>query len=146
MARSGTESEREPLSPEQRVALEALLTGASLEAASEKAGRSKRTIYRWMQEGAFAEALKVGDREKTAHITRMLTRLAEKAVDVLGNNMAPNVPPSTQVQAARSILDRWIRLKELNEIEERLSRLEDELAIQDSPRESDGRSRSGRWR
>jgi len=44
------------LSPEQRRALDALLTGATTAQAAERAGCAERTLYRWKQEPLFSTA------------------------------------------------------------------------------------------
>jgi transposase-like protein len=64
----------------QRRAIEALVAGATVTAAAETAGVSRQTVYAWMRQGDFAEALDNAGAEVRRAAVRRLTAALDRAV------------------------------------------------------------------
>jgi hypothetical protein len=109
-------------------AITALLSSSSIEAAALEAGISKRTLLRWLQEPEFraAYAKAKGDVLKTA--TAILTRNAGRAATVLAEVFEGEPTPHQggRVTAALGTLRLAMDAFELESLEERLRRLEDQ--------------------
>ena len=112
------------LTENQRRVLPFLVSAPSLTQACREAGIAPKTVYQWLHESpAFREALR--NRRKAvadAALDSLKTRV-EKAVDTL-EDLLTCESDSVRRSAARDILDLALRLKENQEIEERLSKLE----------------------
>lgn len=110
----------------------ALARGDSQREAAASSGVGLRTITRRMGDPDFAAAVQA---ERTRLVQRAIGRLADSAVwfaDVLlAVATDPDAPASARVSAARAGLEIGVRLREADEVEQRLTRLELE-----QPRES----------
>ena len=113
----------------QRLALEALLSGASKPDAAEIAGRTERTVNRWVTgdpafraalDEASAEAIDEGGRR----LALMLNLATKRLHDVLAN---PTANPGLWLRAADLVVNHMIRLREHGDIEERIAKLEQRI-------------------
>lgn len=117
------------LSPKQRKAIEALLTEPTVKAAAARAGVNERTLRRYLTDKEFQAAYQEARRESMRRVTARLQQAAGSAVNTLAAIHAdPNLPASARVSAARIILDTAYKGVELEDLEERLGRLEEALA------------------
>ncbi|MDI6696841.1 MAG: hypothetical protein QME21_17470 [Anaerolineales bacterium] len=113
------------LTPKKMQAIAALLSAPSVEKASEVAGISKRTLWRWLREDAFKAALTQAEGEAIADATRRLVGLQGAALSVIEQVLADRFQPApVRLQAAKLIFDILLRLRSLTALEERLARLE----------------------
>ncbi|HWB08225.1 MAG TPA: hypothetical protein VG826_03330 [Pirellulales bacterium] len=103
----------------------ALAAGATVREAAEKAGVGERTVYRRLADADFRQAVsEARDRLFDAAVGR-LAGLASRAAETLERLMASD-KPSEALGAAKAVLELGPRLREAADIEERISRLEDE--------------------
>lgn len=114
------------LRPGQVRAIEALLVSESVPEAARLAGVPQRTLYRWLDEPAFAAALRRAEGRIIDEAARRLTRVAGKAIATLEAILDdPSVPVATRVRAALGVLDQAIRLRELRDVAKRIEQLEE---------------------
>jgi len=116
-------TETNSLTRKQREAIPHLIGARSLEAGRKKAKLSKSTLYKWLQDETFKADL---DRQREAIISEALDRLKAsigKAVEVLTGLMdAPE--KNIKIRACERVLEFFLKAKEIEEIEARLSELE----------------------
>ena len=113
----------EIVTPKQRRAIESLLTTADTTQAAELAGVSRQTIYRWMTEEPFTQALKAGTAAALDGISRNLVSTAQKAVREL-DKILDGPDPGPKARAADIVLARLMQLRELVDLEARITELE----------------------
>ncbi len=121
MAKSGTAKN---LTPQQRRAIEALLTQPSVQEAARESEVAPRTLYRWLKDPRFQQALHEAEGQALGALARRLIDKGARAVEVLGEAMEGE-GTSLQVRAARIVLESLLKLREQHSIEERLTRLEE---------------------
>lgn len=126
MAKSGRDGD---LTPAQRRALAALLAERDIRSAAAAAGVGERTLYRWMGEEPFQQALKQAQDELFSHLLRRLSHASVQAVTVLESAMREGELPQ-QVRAADIVLGKTLRARELLELEPRLRSLENAITIE----------------
>lgn len=125
-------SSHRKLSAKQQRALEALLVGASDQQAAESAHVSRTTVADWRNKvPAFAEALATARVELLRRTTARLHAATTLAVRALEDVAKDTARPATRVAAARAILEFSYRSRELEEIEERIAKLEAQSAPDD---------------
>ena len=114
------------LSAKQEKLIAALLTSATVHTAATAAGVSEPTAYRWMRDdAAFDTAYRTARRQAVQQAVARLQKLSGYAVTTLASiAMDKNAPTSSRVTAASKLLDLALRAVELEEIEARLSALE----------------------
>ena len=106
-------------------AIAALLTHRTVEEAAKAVGVSAKTLMRWMKEPDFDAAYRAAKREAFGQSIARLHHLTSAAVSTLGKVMLDSAtPPATTVRAADSILDHAAKAIEIEEIEERVTALE----------------------
>ena len=106
-------------------AIAALLSQPSVEQAARVANIGTRTLVRWLQNPEFQAAYHKARREAFGQATVRLQQASGAAAATLLKIMVDsNAPPSTRVRAAESVLDHAAKAIELEDIEVRLSRLE----------------------
>jgi hypothetical protein len=102
-----------------------LAAGCSSEATARKVGVSPKTIQRWRRDDDFNNLIDSLRQRMTDTALGLLTAGAAAAVRTLRRNIKPGVgSPATQNGAANSILDRLLKVKELIELERRVTQLE----------------------
>jgi len=122
MARNGR---RDGLSPGQGRAISALLTCQSIEQAAKQAGIGARTLHRWLTDPDFQAALTEAEGAAIAEATRRLVGLSDAAITTVASLMLDKGnSPTVRLRAATSVLDYLLRLRELKNVEERLTALE----------------------
>jgi transposase len=114
------------LNPKQYKALSYILESNSVEKAAQKAGVSRSTIYNWMRDPRFKEQL---EREKRAVFEEGLNALkmaTAKAARTLIELLECR-DLTTKRLAAKEIISISIKVAELQDIEERVERIEEFL-------------------
>ena len=101
----------------------ALAAGATGAAVAKKAGCSRRTVFRRMQDPQFRAAVAQARGQILSRATAMLARTSTLAVKTL-RKLLNDPSAGVQRMAARSVLDSFARLSAQAEVEERLAALE----------------------
>lgn len=114
------------LTPKQARGVEALLTLPTVEQAADAAGVNPRTLQRWAQDPGFRAALSSAEGAAIDRAARRLVTLADLAIDALEDVLKhPAQKGATNKRlAAGTILEQIIKLRELRNVEQRLSDLE----------------------
>jgi hypothetical protein len=129
-----SESDNKPikeLSSAQRKAIPHMLAARTMEDAAKAAGVSVRTLQRWHSEPLFYATLAAAETDAIDYSVRQLILLSDKAVEslkVVLEDEAAN--PATKIRASLGVLDSLIKLRELRNLEARLSALERAYAEQ----------------
>lgn len=119
------------LQSNQRQALASLIAGETIEQAASAAGVQESTVYKWKSENfnGFLTALNEANERILSDVVMSLTVASREAVGVLREVMlSDDTQPQTRVSAARALLVSIIKVKELYDIEQRISELENRLA------------------
>jgi len=110
------------------VLLAALACGATAEAAAQKAGVSRATVQRRLQDTAFRQRLQEFGTDMVKRASAALTAASVEAIKTLLSLQASAIPHAVRLGAARSILEIGIKLREMANLEERLAALEAQAA------------------
>lgn len=106
MTPAGTPSGYRRRPGDQRL-LEALLVGGTPTEAAERAGLSRRTVYRRLSHPGFLAELRAQQRDVLAQLRRRTVALSAQALDALHDVVVDETAPAAaRVSAARCILDR----------------------------------------
>jgi DNA-binding MurR/RpiR family transcriptional regulator len=126
----------EKLSPKQEAALVALLAHGTVEAAYEAAGVSKSTMWRFLQEPSFQARYRAMRRQLVESAIGQLQADCTKAVTVLREVAEDReAPASARVSAAKTIIEQSLRAVELEDLSERVERLEELLEQKEGKRQ-----------
>ena len=106
----------------------ALACGASVENAARQAGVSESTAYRRLADSDFSQRLKDLRADMVQRTAGALTAAATEAVRTLLELQKPSAPPAVRLGAARSVLEIGMKVREVADLEERLTALEESLA------------------
>jgi hypothetical protein len=118
----------EELTPSQVRAIAALLTEKDVLSAAKAAGIGERTMHRHLQDPAFQKGLRAAEASALDAAVPRLSGAATTAVSViLALMLTRDISASVRLRAATTILEQLVKLRELNELEERVSRLEEQL-------------------
>lgn len=113
------------LTARQRRFITFLLVEKDVKSAADKAGIGERTAYRWMKNPGVKSAILEAEGAALQTVTRALIRLASQAVETLEGAMADgDARQSAKIRAADIILGRLLSLRELSDIEQRITALE----------------------
>ena len=108
----------------------ALAAGANATAAARRAGCSRRTVFRRLQDPHFCRAVGAARGQILSRATARLARTSTQAVDTL-EKLLDDGSAAVRRIAAKSLLDSLARLTDLAEVEERIAELE--TAVGESP-------------
>ena len=110
----------------QKRAIKALLEYRTIDQAAEAIGVNERTIYRWLDDATFRLELSRVEGRSLDRLSRRLLILGDRAIDAIEDIIDdPDQPGNTNKRlAAALILDQTMKLRELRNIESRLSDLE----------------------
>ncbi len=123
------------LTSKQRRAVETLLATGEVTAAAQTAGVTRDTLYRWLRQPLFAQAVRQAEAQALDDLSRLLVQLGRTAVATLAKAMTdPTVPAASRVRAADAALSRLLQVRELATLEARLTALEDAAGIGEGPR------------
>ena len=119
------ENVRAGLLPRHRKAVELLAAGYSTRDVAAAVGASDRTIRRWLKRPDVVQALQEIQGEVWGSTVRKLRALGETAVATLGEVMRDQTaPPTARVGAARATLELITKISEIEDLRQRLERLE----------------------
>jgi hypothetical protein len=121
MAHRGTPGRE--LTPAQRRAISALLSERDNRSAAAKARIGERTLYKWLHDDTFQRELQQAQTALDGETSRRLTASTLAAVDVLVDALK-DAKVITKIRAADLLLTHRRQVRELDEIEQRISALE----------------------
>jgi len=114
------------LGRKQEEAIAALLTQRNVEEAARAAGIGTRTLLRWLKLPDFQTAYREARRTAFGQAVARLQQGASAAATTLLKTMIdPNTPASVRVRAAESVMNHAMKAIEIEDIEARVSALED---------------------
>ena len=96
-----------------------------------QAGVGEATVRRWRKNPAFAKAVEDARSELISNTVGRLSDSATAAVAVLKRLLSEDTPPSVRLGAARAILEMASRYRESEELERRLTVLEEAVAAKE---------------
>ncbi len=126
MAENGTE-----LTTRQQRTIAALLAAKDVREAAGQAKVPERTLYTWLSEPAFKAALYEAEGRLIDQVTRRLLKHQDAAMTTILLIMADQkYPASVRLRAATAVVDYMLKLRDLRNVEERLTALEANLVQQ----------------
>jgi len=105
------------------LAFEALSSGLSIEKAGEVSHVSRQTIYNWLSQDDFKRELKARQREYFSQLSKRMTSLFMKALDVIEKSLDSR-SEAMRLRASGLLISSYPHITEMTEFEERLSSLE----------------------
>ena len=106
-------------------AIAALLSHRSVEEAARAAGIGTNTLLRWMKKPEFKAACREVRRTVLSHtVGRLQDAASAAATTVLKIMVDPNAPAATRLRAAEIVLDQAGKADEMEDIEDRVAKLE----------------------
>jgi hypothetical protein len=125
MAARGSSLERK-----QEEAIAALLSQRNIDEAARTAGISTRTLLRWLQLPEFQKAYRQARRDAYSQAVARLQQGTSAAATILLKTMIePGTPASVRVRAAEAIFNHAFKAIEIEDIEARVSELEQAAAL-----------------
>jgi len=113
------------LTPRKRKALEALLTSGDISQAANTAGVSRDSVYRWLRDPDFQTALSNGTQAALQGLSQSLLTLGAAAAKALQVALEDTTAPLTaRLRAADIVLTRLLQMRELVDLDKRLTELE----------------------
>jgi DNA-binding MurR/RpiR family transcriptional regulator len=113
------------LTAKQERALAALVAQPTISEAAKVLGVGETTLYRYMRDAQFSDALKRARRAAVAQLTARLQAGASGMAGVLQTIAEDETAPaSARVSAARAVIDYTLKAVELEDLSERLEALE----------------------
>jgi hypothetical protein len=114
----------------EEIFMMALACGATNDAAAQKAGVSRATAYRRLQDPEFRNRLHEVRADMVNRTAGTLTAASTEAIKTLLSLTQPTVPAATRLGAARSILEYGIKMREVVDVDERLKALEERMSTE----------------
>jgi len=111
-----------------------LACGSTVEQAAQKACVSARTAHRRLADTEFRRRLQRARGDMVQRSAAMLTAAALEAVKTLLTLQHAEVPPAVRLGAAGAVLEIGVKLREMTDVEERLTALELRIASEPGPR------------
>jgi hypothetical protein len=105
----------------------ALASGQTVEQAARQAQISERTAYRRLAEPGFQERLASVRAETLGQLVCAITAVGRLGVSTLAQLQSPTEPSSIRLSEARAALELGVRLREAEQLEKRVSELEQQL-------------------
>jgi hypothetical protein len=106
----------------------ALAGGATVVEAAKRAKVAERTVYRRLEDPTFRQHVTDARSEMVSQAVGGLAQAMSAASMTLTLLLAPTVAPSVRLGAARAILELGSKLRESEELEQRLAVVEEALA------------------
>lgn len=109
-------------------AIAALFSSKTLQEAAESLNINESTLFRWMQRPAFKKAFLVAKQRAVSMAITQLQEATGDAVETLRDIMTDEEAPcNSRVTAAKSVLEMAFKGFEIEDLEERISSLEEKL-------------------
>lgn len=107
----------------------ALACGATVENAARAAGVAPRTVHRRLADPNFSGRLQASRADMFQRTAGMLTAASLEAVKTLLELQKGAVPPAVRLGAARTVLEIGLKVREVADLEKRLTVLEEQAAL-----------------
>jgi hypothetical protein len=118
----------EKASRKQDLLICALLTEPTVEQAAKKTGIGVTTAFRWLQDPEFQEQYREARRMAVSQAISQLQQASSEAVQTLKAVMADEeAPPASRVSAAKTVLEMSFKAVELEDLAQRIEKLEQSL-------------------
>src|SRR5256885_2253272 len=115
----------ERLSRKQELAIAALLTCSAITDAAKQCGIGEVTLHRWLKEPTFQAAYRDARRAVVQQAITQVQQATGEAVETLRAVMQdPEAPASARVSAAKAVLETALKGVELEDLEARITALE----------------------
>lgn len=114
------------ISPRQQRAIEALLTERTLQDAARQGGVSRRTLYRWLKQPEFINALREALDSRRNLAVAQLEALLEASLEVLANALRGQ-DARLALRAALGLLGHYDSLAEFLDLAQRVAMLEQKI-------------------
>ncbi len=116
------------LTPKQRRAIAALVQTGEIQAAADATGVSRTSLYAWLKTPAFQDALRAAESDALHELTRGLLALGKRSTRAVTAVLDdPGATHGERLRAADLILGRLLQLRELVDLEGRISALEQRI-------------------
>ena len=113
------------LPQKQTKAIVSLLNCRTVSEAATQAGVNESTVWRWMREESFQDALQEAKQRIVTQAIIQLQQATGEAVGTLRGIMADGeAPASARVTAAKAVLDMAVKAIKMEDLEARLMNLE----------------------
>ena len=113
------------LPQKQTKAIVSLLSCRTVSEAASQAGVNESTVWRWMREESFKDALQEAKQRIVTQAIIQLQQATGEAVGTLRGIMADGeAPASARVTAAKAVLDMAVKAIKMEDLEARLMTLE----------------------
>jgi hypothetical protein len=123
MAENGTAEQK--LSTKQERAILALLSTKTVAEAAQQAQVGERTLWRWLGDPLFRVQLAAAEADRLDAATRRLLQLQDGAIETVQAIMQDSeASAGVRLRAAQTVLDYLLKLRELRNLEQRLTALE----------------------
>lgn len=133
MTRKGT------LTGQQRQAIEQLVALGNISQAAEAVGVSRTTMNRWLKNETFKQALNEAETDALAELRRSLLAMREKAAGAISDVIDDDDAPAwARLRAADIAIKRLLQIGDQVSIEDRLSKLEEQVNVKKSTKRQDG--------
>lgn len=114
------------LSTKQQRAIAALLSERDVRAAARAANVGERTLWRWLGEETFRAELTRQEGAIIDQVTRGLLSMQGAAIAAFDKVLNdPKAGEANRLRAAEGVLDYLLKLRELNNLETRIRKLEE---------------------
>ena len=114
------------LPQKQTQAIVSLLNCRTVSEAATQSGVNESTIWRWMRDQAFSEALQEAKHRTVAQAIIQLQQATGEAVETLRAIITDKeAPSSSRVSASKTVLDFAVKALKMEDIEARIKILED---------------------
>jgi hypothetical protein len=113
------------ISAKQQRAIMALLSTKSIAEAAQQAKIGERTLWRWLGDPMFRVYLAGAEADMLDAATRRLLQLQDGAIETVKTIMQDSeASAGVRLRAAQAVLDYLLKLRELRNVEQRLTALE----------------------
>lgn len=124
------ENMAEPITPRQQRAIRALMENRTNGEAAKAAGIGERTLYRWLSEPLFRQALQDAENQAADMTARRLATGTRLALDVLVTILESEAAGDTlRLQAAKAWLENYHRARDDGDLDRRITALEANAAV-----------------
>ena len=110
-------------SRQEEAALAALISCATIGDAAKQTGVNESTLRRWLQQPEFSARYREARQQVVRHAITRLQSATTAAVETLERNMGCGVP-STEVAAAKAVLEQAFKAAEFDDVMGRIEELE----------------------
>ncbi len=124
------ENTAEPITPRQQRAVRALMENRTNGEAAKAAGIGERTLYRWLSDPLFRQALQDAENQAADMTARRLATGTRLALDVLVTILESEAAGDTlRLQAAKAWLENYHRARDDGDLDRRITALEANAAV-----------------